>query len=121
MKENRPMTSKADREAIEDQRHDDVRFLRSILMKGSRVYVEYVKSNRNGDFHHLRFFTPGDNRILNITGAVARIIGKPFTKQGTMTIRGGGMDMGFEAVYRLSGALFGYESDHAHDLIKESL
>lgn len=76
------------------------------LVPGSRV-TSIVVHHRNTAWSIMLLCVTQDGRIENISGHVARALGRTFDRvRGSVRASGGGMDMGFELVYELSKALF---------------
>jgi len=85
------------------------------LKRGCEVTTLAISHAASGATHRFRVLVVSkDRRIEDVSGLVARAIGCAFDRVGgTLVIRGGGMDMGAEVVFRLSAALFPADGNRA--------
>jgi hypothetical protein len=98
------MTKKTDAERAEAIQ----RLKRDIKLKpGETVWTISQSVNRSGDRHAITLFVVRKGRPLRISHLAARAIGLRYDRDNVaLIIRGGGMDMGFEAVYQLGAVLW---------------
>ena len=78
--------------------------------RARRVYVTVTSVSRSGMSRQMKVLVGNSTtgNISNITRRVARVLGWRYSdRNGTVTVDGCGMDMGFHLVYSLSHALYG--------------
>lgn len=107
------------RTAAQRAAHDmDVRRAIEVLQRafdryGARVATITDHRNRVGDVHWIRTLIitsdESDPEITDVSHYVARILDEPANARGHRGVRvgGGGTDMGYDLVYRLSRAMYG--------------
>lgn len=83
----------------------------ALLQPGNRVYTKVETVARSGmsrtfSVYVARVDAERGPWIQRITADVARLIGARVAADGALVMQGGGMDMGFETVYRLGQALW---------------
>lgn len=84
---------------------ESLAILRKNLKRGTVVFTSLEHVSRSGMSRQIKVRTFKRSEPLNWTWHVARVIGA--SMRGDALVMGGcGMDMGFEAVYRLGRALF---------------
>lgn len=102
--------------------------LTALLQPGQEVFVICRRANRNLDFRHLKLYVPAfridtaqrpDGQpfqtILDISYWAAKVLDRKLSPDtGGITVRGGGMDMGFSLVCELSYRLFKDERQLQH-------
>lgn len=88
--------------------------LLELFEKNNHVYTVLYHVSRTGMSRRIKLYTIVDNKPIDITYRVAFILDRKFNDDGTITITGTGMDVGFEAVYNLSYKLYkdGYKLNH---------
>lgn len=93
------------REGIAKQRAAALKRLHSLLSPGDTVYTIIRSVARSSMSRLMDVVIARDGRIQRITCDVAHAIGHPL-KNGELRMDGGGMDMGFQAVYLLGCAMW---------------
>jgi len=85
------------------------------LKPGDTVYIVLRSVARSGMSRGMGLFVVEDGKVVPITHAAATVTGASTDKNGALVIGGCGFDAGFEAVYRLGGALWpeGTPSPHS--------
>lgn len=83
-----------------------VQYLCDVCLPGSTVYTLSVHRPKSGLSERIRCFVVKDGAILDITSRVALAIDAR-CREGVITVRGGGLDRGFEIVHALSYVLHG--------------
>lgn len=96
-----------EREAVLDQ-------LRAIYPRGSAVTTVYMRGNRTGDAHWIMVLAApshtrlGGSYVRRVSYLIAQAgIGRHDRDGQTVVMSGGGMDMAYDIVDRLSRALYG--------------
>lgn len=75
---------------------------------GSTAYTYVTTIARSGMSRRLAVVAvTADGEARNVSGLVSDITGDRWNSDGTLTVRGGGMDVGFATVYALSRAIHG--------------
>ena len=70
-------------------------------------YVTTMIRAGSGETDYVRcFVATTDGRVAEITGSVARFIGRKIGKRGGIIVRGGGFDKGYEIVDHLARELY---------------
>lgn len=86
---------------------------RRVDKKGTTIYTKVTHVARSGMSRSIECFVIVDNEPVNLTWAVARILGDPCDqKNGGVKVGGCGMDMGFHIVNYLSYSLHGHHNAH---------
>ena len=83
------------------------------------VYTALKHVSSSGMMRHISCYIARDNKIVDITWHVARVLDLKRADNGGVKVGGCGMDMGFHIVYELSCVLFcpsKYEHDSAYKL-----
>lgn len=85
------------------------RILKRIFPKGSTAYTTVMKVAPSGMSRHIKILSGNDGGgIQNVSWYVSEYLDMQFKDDtDAVFIRGGGMDMGFELIYRLSQSLYG--------------
>lgn len=92
-----------------DNRNEAIKFLKTHLKPGSKVYTMIRSVSSSGMSRQISVLIADKKKgeIINIDWWVARVIDvKRSDKNGSLIIGGCGMDMGFHVVYTLSRYLF---------------
>mgnify|MGYP000988654421 CR=1 FL=1 len=89
----------------------------SALPIGTRIYTVLNHVSKSGNTRALSLYIVNDDKELQqITGLVATALDLPINaKHGGVTVKGNGMDMGFNTVYLLGRTLHddGYAFTHS--------
>ena len=81
--------------------------LLDLLPPGTRVYVKLNHTARSGMFRVLDLFTIHGGELIRITHDVCILLEESYnSRHEGLPAHGCGMDMGFDAVYRLGRALY---------------
>jgi len=80
------------------------------LKEGDTILTLCNHVSSSGMTRRIKCYIIKDNRLLNISYAVSKVMEWPLNDKG-LKISGCGMDMGFHVVYSLSSVLFKKESD----------
>lgn len=99
--------TKADRERQKNNRED----LLNMLKPGDTLFTVIRSVSRSGMFRRIDVYLLRDSDRVWLTGRVASVIEARYSMddwrhEKGMGMSGCGMDMGFEAIYQLSYALF---------------
>lgn len=90
--------------------------LKALLKRGDTVYCQLVSVSRSGMLRRIALFVIKKNKPINITWLVGHLGLFSFDKDNhALKVHGCGMDMGFHAVYELSGTLFGRRKGNPDD------
>lgn len=81
-------------------------YLRGLLKPGDLVYTKVVRVAESGMSKTMDVYIARNNRIIDITGAVAVTTGHTLTKDEHVRVSGCGMNAGFGLVYDLSSVLW---------------
>ena len=82
--------------------------LSSILNKGDTIYYNVRHVSRSGMSRNIQFFwIDADRRPARITWLMSELLGYKHNDDGTIKVRGCGMDMGFHVISQLSVDIFG--------------
>lgn len=73
---------------------------------GDKVHIILRNISRSGMSRRMDFYLLRKDRLIYITGHVAKLTGYRQHTDGTLKVGGCGMDMGFAVVYDLSSRLF---------------
>ncbi len=98
------------------EKQDRIKELKKVVRRGNTVYVVLRSASKSGASRTLSLFVIKYNKYTKraepywITQSIADICDYRLDKEGAIRVNGGGMDMGFDVVYHLSLALFGYEN-----------
>lgn len=86
---------------------------RRVDKKGRQIYTKVTHVAKSGMSRSIECFVIEENEPINITWAVARILGERVDqKNGGVRVSGCGMDMGFHIVNYLSYSLHGHHNTH---------
>ncbi len=90
--------------------------LRDWLKPGDTVYTMLGHVSASGMSRNIIPFVIRGGEPVNIGGMVSNIQGRKWNNDGSVTIKGCGMDMGFALVYELSQAIFpdGFDDGAEH-------
>lgn len=99
---------------LEKRREQSIKILRKLLPVGTTVYTVLNSVSSSGMSRHItviiaRHGNKNSKRkpfIQNISAYVSDICGYKWNGDGSLTVGGCGMDMGFSVVYNLSSALY---------------
>ncbi len=80
--------------------------LLKILKPSMEVYATIKKVSSTGMSRQIAILVIDGKQIRNISGWVATFLGMKWNDNGSVTVGGCGMDMGFHVVYTLSRALW---------------
>jgi hypothetical protein len=80
--------------------------LKSLLVKGDRVYGIVRSVARSGMSRTIDFYILKDNQPVYLTTYMSVVLSIPQAKNGALRVAGCGMDMIFATVYELSMRLF---------------
>lgn len=99
--------NKADKAKQAEHREE----LLGMLKPGDTLFTVIKSVSRSGMFRRMDVYRLVDNDRVWLTGCVASVIEARYStddwrKEAGMGLSGCGMDMGFEAIYRLSSALY---------------
>jgi len=87
--------------------HDSLATLRAFLNKGDTIYYNVTHVARSGMSRNIRFYwVDTDRRPKDITYLMSEVLGYKDRSDGTIHVRGCGMDMGFKVISDLADALF---------------
>lgn len=82
------------------------RSLKLLLMPSNEVYAIVKRVARSGMSRRIAILVVHGQEIRNISGYVATLLGLRWNDDGSVTISGAGMDMGFHIVYTMSRMLW---------------
>ena len=85
------------------------------LKKGTKVYCKLNHVSQSGMTRAISFYVLVDGVLSKLDYSIGKLLCYKFNnKHGGLTVRGCGMDMGFDVVYNLSYKLFndGYSLKH---------
>ena len=89
--------------------------LREFIAPGATVYTRLNHRARSGMMRVIDLFVIQDNEPRRITWTVCQALGETYNrKHEGLKMSGCGMDMGFDAVYRLRYALWPNGTDKPH-------
>lgn len=89
---------------------ESIEKLNDWIKPGDTIYTLVTQVAASGMSRHMRCFFIQDNRPVDISWNVARILGCPWNRDKcTFRVGGCGMDMGFHVVHSLSYKLHGYD------------
>ena len=89
--------------------------LREFIAPGTTVYTSLNHCARSGMMRVIDLFVIQDNEPRRITWTVCQALGETYNrKHEGLKMSGCGMDMGFEAAYRLGHALWPNGTDKPH-------
>lgn len=97
------LTKKAQKQAAIDEARA---VLLNLLKPGSDVYAIVKRVSSTGMSRRIAILTVKNGKIENITGWVASLLELKWNDDGSLTVGGAGMDMGFHVVYSMSRALW---------------
>lgn len=114
------MTTMTKKQEKQNQRQQSISALLAHFSSGDlTVYTALKHVSSSGMMRHIACYIVRDNKIVDITWHVSRILDLKRANNGGVKVSGCGMDMGFHVVYELSCALFcpsKYEHDSAYKL-----
>lgn len=90
--------------------------LREIICPGDTVYTILEHVSKSGMLREVRVLTMVNNRPWDLSYMVSILLDIPQGKTRGLRMAGCGIDMGFQLVYLLSGALFGYHHEGEYAL-----
>jgi hypothetical protein len=94
------------------------------VKKNTLIHAQVTKVAPSGMSRNIKLYFIRDNELTDITYHVAIILGHKYTDgfDGGMRVSGCGMDMLFDAVYRLSPAMgYGEMNQRTHEPRKKGL
>ncbi len=97
----------------ERDKQEAIKELRAILKKGDTLHTILRHVSRSGMTRHISVIFTKNNQIISLDHLVSKALDRrrvPFNKGEGVIVSGCGMDMGFEVVYALSSAVFGYKN-----------
>jgi len=80
--------------------------LLKVLKPTSQVYVIVKSVSSTGTSRRITILTVDKGEIRNLSGYVSTLLGLRWNDDGSVTIGGAGMDMGFHIVYSMSRVLW---------------
>lgn len=80
--------------------------LKECIQVGSRIYYTVTSVAASGMSRHMKFFMVRDGEIKSLTHAIAAALALKWNGDGSLTISGCGMDMGFHVVYTIGRMLW---------------
>jgi len=93
-----------------EQKKAAIEEARTVLLKllkpGTEVYAIVKRVSSTGMSRHIAILTVKKGKIENITGWVSSLLEMKWNDDGSLTVGGAGMDMGFHVVYSLSRTLW---------------
>ena len=94
------------------ERQHALQTLKAFLNKGDTIYYNVKHVSRSGMSRNIQFFwIDTDRRPARITWLMSELLGYKHQNDGTIKVRGCGMDMGFHVISQLSVDIFGdYQS-----------
>lgn len=109
----KPLSKKAAHEA---ERQEALDRLHEILKPGDTVYTVLRHVSKSGMLRRIDLYKFENNRPVYLTHFASKAIGAKIGKEDGLVMGGCGMDMGFEAVYQLSRAMWpnGYDCNGDH-------
>lgn len=94
------------------QKQQAINTLKAFLNEGDTIYYNVTSVSRSGMSRNIQFFwIDTDRRPARITWLISELLGYKHNDDGTIKVRGCGMDMGFHVISNVASALF---NDYKH-------
>jgi hypothetical protein len=100
------------------ERQESLNYLNTLIKRGDTIYTVLRSVSRSGMQRTLDLYAIVDGQPMYLSGHAAKVADLRRNKEGAIVISGCGTDVGFEAVYNLSMAMFcrdaegNYKYDH---------
>lgn len=98
------------------EREEALARLREELKPGDMIYTILRQTSRSGMSRNISPILIKDGEAWDFGYLAAKVLDRSMAKDGGIICEGCGMDMGFELVYAISAALYGYRNEGAYQL-----